>query len=102
LIGIQQAVSKAGSLWCSIVAAAYTATPPTNKKGISIPNLRQIQICPWFLNYGLAQQIFATSLLGNSFWDKLKQKGLPKIAQGLYTPIDFVSMTDKVLLHEVD
>jgi hypothetical protein len=83
------------------MALAYTSYPGTLPKSPNAAGLRQIQICPWLINYAMASQFGATALIGNDLWDKWRQWGIPKIANSLYTPIDMVSLFDKIILHEV-
>jgi len=83
---------------------AYTTIPAQSKRALGvqeIPELRQIQICPWLLNYAMAAEFGTTSGIGDSLWNRLRQGSIPKIANKLFTPIDMVSLFDRILLHEV-
>jgi len=92
-------------LWCNTAVLAYTSIPAQSRKVTVKPvaaELRQIQICPWLLNYAMAAAEFGTTTrIGDSFWNKWRQRSIPKIANKFYTPIDMVSLFDRILLHEV-
>lgn len=62
-----------------------------------------IQICPWFLEYAMAQDAqfpsqFDTGKMG-AMISKLKLDKL--ITRLFYTPIDLFQLFEKILLHEV-
>ncbi|KAJ5464868.1 uncharacterized protein N7458_000554 [Penicillium daleae] len=74
---------------------AYTWVPEENSK----PS--QVQLCPWFLNWMKSKD---TKSLRDAeakglFWRAIS-KGLSK-AHTLLTPIDVISLLDKVVLHEL-
>lgn len=84
---------------CKSLVLAYTSFPGISTKGEDYSKYRQIQICPWLLNFAMATG-FANA--DDKLWDKWRQWGIPKIGDKVYTPIDMFSLFDKILLHEVN
>jgi hypothetical protein len=87
-------------------ALMYTTWNPIRRDGqgniIAGESFHQIQICPFFLLWALPLGTnLNTVLLPKILWKKMTI-GLAKqvLTKTKYTPIDAVSLFDKVLLHE--
>lgn len=88
---IQEAVSKTGT----DCAAAFAYTYRAKHK----PNF--IQMCPWFLEYAKEKQ-WRTGESIKNVRAKLAVKGADQwITNRKYTPVDLLSLWDKVMLHEM-
>lgn len=77
---------------CSVVTLAYTMNPEDTHF--------QIQLCPWFVRYGMTVDYPTTNTSPKVGWDVLKIKLILLLAK-FYTPIDIFSLSDKLMLHEV-
>lgn len=91
-LDIKERVKLTQPAWC-VASSMYTIRPK------NLDKYSQIQICPWFLKYSMAQK--------EQFQGA--QNDVPKLAAALekwlkdnvYTAFDFMGLFDKVLLHEV-
>lgn len=74
---------------------AYTQRPQR------IDRYDQIQICPWFLQWAVAQDYKTKADYKPSFMSNMALRLDDWITGKWYTPIDLISLFDKVILHEV-
>jgi hypothetical protein len=85
----------------------YTTFNPVRRDGqgnqIAGESFQQIQICPFFLLWALPLQTnLNTLLLPKILWKKMTIGLAQKLLTATkFTPIDAVSLFDKVMLHEV-
>lgn len=62
----------------------------------------QIQICPTFLTWAMPAPNRWTVLLSPSYWTKITVELAKRLKTATsYTPIDALSLFDKVMVHEV-
>lgn len=94
---IQMATGKTTTWLCSKnpkLILAYT-THPTGKHW-------QIQLCDYFVTHGMAVDYPTTHQLpAGTMKTPAAVKIIPAVANKLYTPIDYFSLSDKVMLHEL-
>lgn len=85
---------------CAISTLAYTLTPIDNPQ--TVPKAwYQLQLCPWFVKYGMTVSYPTSVDVPASLWQSSRVKIVPWTAKLFYVPIDVFALSDKVLLHEV-
>lgn len=79
---------------------AYTQRP-TKKDKNDPDKYDQIQLCPWFLDYAMSKDFRFKKSITPSLWGALAVRAGNWLSNRWYTPIDLLSLFDKVLIHEV-
>lgn len=87
---------------CNSINLGYTYNHPVSEApGDELVSWMQMQICPWFVKYGMSVKFPLTTGIEKTFWESVRGVGVPWMAKLVYTPIDVFSLSDKLLLHEV-
>jgi hypothetical protein len=81
-------------------ALAYTYVPHrTANPPKEYPS--QIQVCPWFLEYGMGKSNQFQGQFSPSMKSQLATKLDEVVTKVVFTPIDLAALFDKVIVHEV-
>ncbi|KAF2733709.1 hypothetical protein EJ04DRAFT_564839 [Polyplosphaeria fusca] len=86
---------------CSLNVAYVNYPKPNNEGGYVRERYNVLQICPNFLTYAMGRDPAFQNALDVSTGTKLMEKIASAFVHVKYTSVDFVTLFDKVLLHEI-
>lgn len=82
---------------CNIAILGYTTVPQLTE---ARAKPFQLQLCPWFVKYGMTINYPTSNDLPITLLQRGRIKLVPLFAR-YYAPIDVLSLSDKLILHEV-